>query len=428
MKGYEINVHHITRVEGHGNVVVNVKDGKIEDLRLEIVESPRFFEVMLEGRKWDEAASITARICGICALGHTMASILASEDALGIVPDEETILLRKLLIHGETIQSHILHLYFLVAPDFFHVGSVIPLATSHPEVVKRALRLKKLGNEVCEVLVGRKIHPIGMLPGGFTRWPLQSEIRQVKEMLLQARPDIEATVELFRGIAMPEFERKTEYMALKAEGEYALYTGDIASSMGTVSPPRTYLERIHERVAAHSAAKHVRGAAETFAVGALARYNVNHAQLRPWAKGVAKALKLTPPVTNPFHNNSAQLVETLHCYEDALWLCDELIGRKGYIHRMKEPTRYARGVGASEVPRGTLYHDYTYDSDGRITSANCIIPTGQNLANIEADMHAMVSGMAGREPQEIQHGLEMLVRAYDPCISCATHFLDVEFV
>jgi sulfhydrogenase subunit alpha len=133
-------------------------------------------------------------------------------------------------------------------------------------------------------------------------------------------------------------------------------------------------------------------------------------------------------VTNPFHNNSAQLVETLHCYEDALWLCDELIGRKGYVHRMKEPTRYARGIGASEVPRGTLYHDYTYDPDGRITSANCIIPTGQNLANIEADMHAMVSGMAGREPQEIQHGLEMLVRAYDPCISCATHFLDVEFV
>ncbi len=428
MKGYEINVHHITRVEGHGNVVVNVKDGKIEELRLEIVESPRFFEVMLEGRKWDEAASITARICGICALGHTTASILASEDALGIVVGEETVLLRKLLVHGETIQSHILHLYFLVAPDFFNVGSVIPLAGSHPDVVKRALRLKKLGNEMCEILVGRKIHPIGMLPGGFTRWPLPGEFRQVKEMLLKARPDIEATVELFKGIPMPELERKTEYMALKTDGEYAFYTGDIASSLGTVSPPRTYLERIHERVAAHSAAKHARAAAESFAVGALARYNVNHGQLRPWAKSVAKELGLTPPVTNPFHNNTAQLIEILHCYEDALWLCDELIARKGYIHRMKEPVRYSRGVGASEVPRGTLYHDYTYDSDGRITSANCIIPTGQNLANIEGDMHAMVNGMAGREPQEIQHRLEMLVRAYDPCISCATHFLDVEFV
>ncbi|MDM7916055.1 MAG: nickel-dependent hydrogenase large subunit [Candidatus Eisenbacteria bacterium] len=145
MKGYEINVHHITRVEGHGNIVVNVKDGKIEDLRLEIVESPRLFEVMLEGRPWQDAASITARICGICALGHTLASIQASEDALGIVPDEETTLLRKLLLHGETIQSHILHLYFLVAPDVFEVGSVVPLATTHPEVVKRALRLKKLG-------------------------------------------------------------------------------------------------------------------------------------------------------------------------------------------------------------------------------------------------------------------------------------------
>ena len=428
MKGYDINVHHITRVEGHGNIVVNVKDGKIEDLRLEICESPRFFEAMLEGRPWQDAAAITQRICGICALGHTCASIQASEDALGIVPDEETVLLRKFLLHGETIQSHILHLYFLVAPDVFGVGSVIPLASSHPEVVKMALRLKKLGNEICEIIVGRKIHPIGMLPSGFTRWPLLEDLRRCRGLLEAARPDLDATVELFKTIQMPALDRPTEYMALKLKGEYAFYSGDIASTMGKVTAPQTYLERIQERVAPHSAAKHVKGTEGTFAVGALARFNVNYDQLLPWARKVADAVGLKPIVTNPFHNNTAQLIETLHCYEDALRILDDLMLRKGYVHRMKEPTRYGRGVGATEVPRGTLYHDYTIGTDGRITDANCIIPTGQNLANIEADMYKLVGDMRDGEPAEIQHKLEMLVRAYDPCISCATHFLDVRFV
>lgn len=428
MRGYEINVHHITRVEGHGNVVVNVKDGKIEDLRLEIVESPRFFEAMLEGRKWDEAASITARICGICALGHTCASIQASEAALGIVPDEETTLLRKFLLHGETIQSHILHLYFLVAPDFFDAPSVIPLAETHPEVVKRALRMKKLGNRMCEILVGRKIHPIGMIPGGFTRWPLLEDLREAKRMLVEARADLEATVELFKGLAMPDLDRPTEYVALKSGGEYAFLYGDIASSMGKVTPPATYLDRVKERVISHSAAKHAKAEAETYAVGALARFNINYPSLRPWAKGVADALGMKPLVTNPFHNNTAQLIEVLHCYEDALAILDDLMLRKGYVHRIKEPATHGRGVGATEVPRGILFHDYTLDSDGRIEKANCIIPTGQNLANVEADMYKLVEKMAGAQPAEIQKRLEMLVRAYDPCISCATHFLEVEFV
>ncbi|MBD3160727.1 MAG: Ni/Fe hydrogenase subunit alpha [Candidatus Eisenbacteria bacterium] len=429
MKGYEINVHHITRIEGHGNLVVNVKDGHIEELRLEIVESPRFFEAMLEGRRYDEAPWITARICGICALGHTTASILAAEDALGIEPDEETVLLRKLLVDGETLQSHILHLYFLVAPDFFNAGSVIPLAETHPEVVKRALRLKKMANASVETLVGRKVHPIGMMPGGFRRWPLPEEIGEVKRLLLEAREDLTATVELFRRLDMPPLRRdETEYLALREDGEYALYTGQIASSLGTISPPRTYRDRIHETVAPHSSAKHVSAERDSFAVGALARYNLNHDRLRPWAKAVAAELGLEPPVTNPFHNNTAQLVEILHCYEDALELCDQLLERPNGDHRIQEPTRHGRGVGASEVPRGTLYHDYRIDESGRITEANCIIPTGQNLANIEADMRQVVSDMAGGEPNDIQQRLEMLVRAYDPCISCSCHFLDVEFV
>jgi coenzyme F420-reducing hydrogenase alpha subunit len=428
VKSYDIHVHHITRVEGHGNVVVNVRDGKIEELKLEIVESPRFFEAILEGRSWEEAASITARICGICALGHAMASVQASEAALGIVPDEETVLLRKLLLHAETIQSHILHLYFLVAPDLFDVGSVIPLAETHPDIVRCALRLKKLGNEVCEILVGRKIHPIGILPGGFTRWPLPAEMRRVQEALAAARPDLEETVALFGTLRMPEFHRQTEYLALSRLDEYAFYNGDIVSSKGGRSPVSAYRERIRERVVSHSAAKHVAADEDSFTVGALARFNLNHGKLHPWAKQVAESLGLKPPVDNPFHNNSAQLIEVLHCYEDALAIASELTARSSYSHRRREPTRHGRGVGASEVPRGTLYHEYDIGPDGRIRAANCVIPTGQNLANIEADMYAMVAGMAGGEPAAIQQKLEMLVRSYDPCISCATHFLEVRFV
>ena len=389
MKGFEVNVHHLTRVEGHGNVVVNVKEGRIEELRLEIVESPRFFEVMLRGRRWDEAAAITGRICGICSLGHTTASVLATEAATGMVPDPEVVLLRKLLVDGETIQSHILHTYFLVAPDVFGVGSVLPLAESHPDVVKRALRLKRLGNHMCDLLVGRKVHPVSYLPGGFTRWPETKDFACVRQLLLDARLDLEATVDLFSTVKLPDFKRETEFLALKSEGEYALYTGDIASSLGQVSPPATYLDRIHEFVQPHSAAKHVRAQKDAFAVGALARFNVNHAALRPWAADVAKKLGLKAPDYNPFHNNLAQVVETVHCYEEALELAEDLSKRE-YKHERRMPRKFGRGVGATEVPRGTLYHDYTYDADGYITQANCIIPTGQNLANIEKDMEALV--------------------------------------
>lgn len=427
MKSFDVNVHHLTRVEGHGNVVVNVKEGKIEELRLEIVESPRFFEMMLKGRKWDEAPAITSRICGICSVGHTTAAVLAVEAATGIVPDEETVLLRKLLIDGETIQSHILHTYFLVAPDLLGVGSVIPLAATHPEVVKRALRLKKLGNFMVEHLVGRKVHSIAYVPGGFTRWPEKKDFAEVRRMLLEARADMEATVELFASAPLPEFTRETEFLALTAKGEYAFYTGDIASTLGQVSPPATYLDRIHEFVMPHSAAKHVRAARDAFAVGALARFNVNAEMLRPWAKEVARKLNIKPIDSNPFHNNLAQVVEAVHCYEEALELTEELMKRE-YRHERKKPVRFGRGVGATEVPRGTLYHDYTLDAEGYIKEANCIIPTGQNLANIEKDMEALVPVVLGQSEDKIRLAFEMLVRAYDPCISCATHFLDVTFI
>jgi coenzyme F420-reducing hydrogenase alpha subunit len=426
-----IDVKHVTRVEGHGNIKVNVRDGSIAHLELQIVESPRFFESFLRGRTYDEAPHITCRVCGICSAGHTTASIKAVEAACGIVPSEQTVLLRKLTLHGEFIQSHVLHVLFLAVPDFMGVGSVIPLAETHPEVVRRALRMKRLANDVCGIVAGRHIHPIAAHPGGFTHVPKASDLISLKRRLEECREDLAETAQVYAAFEIPDFERETDYLALKSRGngEYALYDGDLV----TVRHPEplevgSYRDWIQEWVEPHSAAKHVRTPfAEQYMVGALARFNNNHEALHPAARETARTLGLDPVCVNPFHNNTAQLVETVHCVEDSILLIDELLTRGVNLEPLVLPSTTGTGVGVAEVPRGILFHEYTIDAEGRITDANLVIPTGQNLANVEADMRELVPRLLeeGLGKEEMTLKLEMLVRAYDPCISCATHFLEV---
>ncbi|MCP4593820.1 MAG: Ni/Fe hydrogenase subunit alpha [bacterium] len=433
MKTVDIDVKHITRVEGHGNISVNVKNGEITRLELQIVESPRFFESFLRGRHYSEAPHITCRICGICSVGHTTASVKAMENALGITPSEQTILLRRLLLHGEFMQSHWLHVFFLAVPDFLGVGSVIPLASTHPDVVKRALRMKRLANDVCGIVGGRHIHPVAMHVGGFTHVPRVSELVDIKRRLEACRDDIVAMGQVYASLELPDFCRDTEYIGLRQpdNGEYALYDGKIASTKtdDTIDVGQ-YRDWVLEHVAPHSAAKQVKSPhSPTYMVGALARYNLNHERLHPSAKETAQALGLNGGSTNPFHNNTAQLVESIHCLEDSLEIIDELLTRGMKIEPLVEPTRFGQGAGTAEVPRGILFHDYTVNDDGYITDSNLIIPTGQNLANIEEDLRAFVKQLLDTDlgKEEITLKLEMLVRAYDPCISCATHFLNVEF-
>lgn len=425
-----VNVHHVTRVEGHGNIRINVRDGVLEECSLDIVESPRFFEAMLRGRLYREAHHITCRICGICSVGHTCASLQASEAALGVTPSAQTTLIRKLCLHGETLQSHVLHAYYLAAPDFLGVGSVIPLAATHLPVVQRALRLKKLANDLCAVLVGRHVHPVSMAVGGFTYEPDLEQVRAVHKRLIASREDFRETVELFKALAgkIPVFERETEYISLKRDDEYAFLNGDILSSDVGRKPVTAYREMTNEAVLPHSSAKHCKVNRGSYMVGALARLNNNHEQLRPEAKKVAEALGLKAPCHNPYMITVAQVVECVHCLEDAIELIDELLRRGVKKEPLDVKAKEGQGVGATEVPRGVLYHDYAFDAGGRVTQANCIIPTGQNLANIEADMRALIPTVLDKSPDEIRLLAEMLVRAYDPCISCSTHFLKVEFV
>jgi coenzyme F420-reducing hydrogenase alpha subunit len=433
----KVNVNYLTRIEGHANILAEVKDGKLEICKFEIVESPRFFEAFVRGRSIYEIPHIVSRICGICACGHTLASIQAAEEALGIIPTEQTILLRKLLLYYEILDSHILHIFFLVAPDLFGVSSFVPLIKSHPEVVKSALKMKRLCNEVCDILVGRHVHPISAVVGGFTKLPSDNDFEKMYKRLGELRKDMEATVELFSKLTFPEFERDTEYVALANDkDEYPLLYGDITSTDGYRVSKYEYKSVTNEFIVSYATAKRTKWHRESYAVGAIARFNLNYSKLHPKAKEAAEVLNIKPKCINPYLNTVAQIVESVHCIEDAIRIL-ELLWYKGInydeviIPDINErgilPQQAGEGVGAVEVPRGLLIHHYECDEKGIIRNANCVIPTNQNSHNIELDMIKLVKEYIGRSQEEITFALEMLVRAYDPCISCSVHMVEVKF-
>jgi sulfhydrogenase subunit alpha len=427
-----INVHHVTRVEGHGNIVVDMKNGQLLTARLEIVEPPRYFEAMLKGRNFHEVAITTSRICGICSLGHQMTSLKATEAALGLEISQQTEILRKILVDGATFQSNILHALFLVTPDFLNVGSVFPLVNTHKDVVMVALRLKRLANDIGDLISGRAIHPISCVPGGFTKLPTEKELATLRDKLVsQGIPDLEFAVDVVLSLAdkIPQFERESEYISLYHDQEYGLYDGTICSSDSGLTPVEKYLEVTNEFVVSHSTSKHAKFNRSSYMVGALARFNNSHKLLRPKAREVAKKLGIKAPCYNPYMNTVAQVVEVAHCVENSIELISELLDRGIKQEKPNQkPTRYGRAIASTEVPRGILFHDYTYNRQGVIEKANCVIPTGQNLANIDDDMKKMVPEIITESKETITHKLEMLVRAYDPCISCSVHMLDIEFV
>jgi coenzyme F420-reducing hydrogenase alpha subunit len=422
-----INVHQVTRIEGHGNIVLNAKDGKIEELKWEVTESPRFFEAMLRGRYYEDVAHIASRICGICSIAHTTASIQATEAAFGVRPSEQTLLLRKLLYDAELIESHVLHAYFLAAPDCLGVGSVFPLVATHKEVVLRALKMKRLGYNLAEALAGRKTHPLSCVVGGFAKLPDLNELKALKKRLQDALVDLEATVELFKTLKFPDFVRETEYIALKDPKEYAFISGQIGSTDAGVTPLTNYLNVTNEFCVPHSTAKYTKNKRDSYMVGALSRFNLSQDQLLPRAKQAAKALGLKAPNYNPFMITVAQVVEAVHAVEESISLIDQIVARGLEEEPNVVKVRAGRGVGAVEAPRGLLIHDYTYDKNGVVTKANCIIPTNQNHNNIQKDMEALVPRILKQPEDKIRLTLEMLVRAYDPCVSCSTHLLEVSF-
>jgi sulfhydrogenase subunit alpha len=427
VKKVNINVHQVTRVEGHGNILVNAKDGMIEEIKWEVTESPRFFEAMLCGRYYQDVPYIASRICGICSIAHSTASIQATEAAFGIQPSKQTLLMRKLLYNAELLESHVLHVLFLAAPDFLGVDSVFPLVKTHKEVVLMAVRLKKLAYNLAELLAGRKTHPLSCLVGGFAKLPDLKELKNIRNRLEASLGDLDRVVRLVKTFSIPDFARETEYIALKDPREYAFISGDIASTDAGITPPSKYLEVTNEFCVPHSTAKFTKNKRDSYMVGALARVNINHDQLLPQAKRVAKELGMSAPCHNPFMITVAQVVEIVHATEDSMNIIDQMLSRGLIEEDSRVKVRAGRGIGAVEAPRGILFHDYTYDENGVLTKANCIIPTNQNHNNIQKDMEALVPLKLSQPQDEIRQTLEMLVRAYDPCISCSAHSLKVSF-
>ncbi len=423
-KKLTVDVHHLTRVEGHGNIRVRVEKGKVREASWEVVETPRFFEVMLKGKHYTSAGILTARICGICSIGHCLATLRATEQAFGVQIPEAAEKVRLLAKHGETLQSHILHLFFLAAPDFLDLPSAIPLIEKNPAVVTLAARLKRLGNRICDVTAGRTTHPVSLQVGGVLKMPERAHLEELLPELEWAFGGLMTAAEIFDTFKIPDFERETEFVSLRGKKEYPFIGGHLVSSDGVDLPESEYRRITNEYVTDNNTTKWCKLSRDSYAAGALARLNNNYRLLVPEAKNVAARLGIAPINHNPFMNNIAQLVECVHVVKDSIRLIGEILSLRADAQFMAEfKPRAGKGAGAVEVPRGILFHGYEYDKNGRVVKADCVIPTTQNNANIHYDMGALVEKYAseGMSDEKLELLCSMLVRSYDPCISCSVH-------
>ncbi len=417
-----ITVEHVARIEGHGTIHVELEGSTVKDVHMEIVEPARFFEPMVVGRKFDEVSLVTSRICGICSPNHAVTSLKAIEDALGIQVSERTKLLRKLLVYGSYLQNHATHLYIFSAPDFLGLPSVFPLAETHPDVLERALKIKKAGNELCTLVGGRPVHPVTAVVGGFTHEPGADELEAFRDRLLALVDDAVVTAQLFDSFDVPEFSSSCEMLALADDEEYAVYDGNTAAlEAGWNRPVQEYRAFIDEQVVGHSNAKHSTSDGRSFMTGAIARVNLSSKQLMPRAAQALASLSTGAVGKNTFLNNVCQAIELIDACERCAVYCDRLITEGGTSAPVEYEVKAGFGVGATEAPRGTVYHSYTLDDDGFVVSGDVITPTAQNLGNLDADMRAFAPTVAGLPHDEFILQVEELVRAYDLCLSCSVH-------
>jgi coenzyme F420-reducing hydrogenase alpha subunit len=430
----DINVHHITRVEGHGNIVVNVKNGKIEKLQWQVPEAPRFFEAMVRGHSYQDIQTIVSRICGICSITHSLAATKAVESALGIKVSEQADKLRILMHYSEQLQSHTLHVGYLAAPDFFGTPSVVPLVARATDAVKTIVKAHRIANTWSDLIAGRTTHPVTLIPGGLTRTPTEKQLRELQQTLRDAVPDLKKIAEVVLSVAanIPKFERPTEYVSLKqtTPPTYTFYHGGVTSNdnKGAVVPIEKWHDVTNEYVVEQSTAKWAKWHRDAYAVGALARFNNNAELLSPMAKDAAKTFGLQKGCCNPFMNTVAQLVECFHVVETSIEIIDQLLTKGLKAEKVVSSPKAGKGSGCVEAPRGILFHEYEFDKNGKCVAADICIPTNQNHANIQKDFEKLLPEILDQSEKDIRLKLEMLVRAYDPCISCSTHFLNVQFV
>ena len=426
MTSKNIKVKYLARVEGEGALNIQIKDDAVTRVQLQIFEPPRFFEAFLRGRNFTEAPDITCRICGICPVAYQMSSVHAMERALGVKVTGPLRALRRLLYCGEWIESHGLHVFMLHAPDFLGYQDAIQMAQDHPDTVKMGLKLKKIGNDIVSTLGGREIHPINVRVGGFYKAPHKRDLAPLAEKLKWAKDAAVKTVRWVGGLPFPEFEQDYEFVSLRHEAEYPFNEGRVVSSKGLDIDVADYEQHFVEEHVPYTHALHsTMKARGPYFAGPLARYNLNFDRLTPLAQEMAKEAGLGPVCKNPFKSIIVRAVETLYAVEEALAIIESY--ERPPESAIKVAPRASSGCAATEAPRGLLYHRYSLDDNGLIQEAKIVPPTSQNQGIIEADLYHFVSEHLDLPEDKLTWQCEQLVRNYDPCISCATHFLKLKF-
>lgn len=422
MRSRTIKVDYLARVEGEGGLYVKIKNRAVVDVKLRIFEPPRFFEAFLRGRNHSEAPDITARICGICPIAYQTSSVTAMENAFGVKVEGQLRALRRLIYCGEYIESHVLHVYLLHAPDFLGYEDAIRMAKDFPDAVKNALKLKKIGNDLMTLVGGREIHPINMKVGGFYKVPNKKELETFVEPLKWARDAALETVKLVATFDFPELEQDYEFVALRHPDEYPLFDGRLVSNKGLDIPIADFEKHFEELHVEHSTSLHcVHKEHGSYLVGPLARYALNFDRLTPSAQQAARAAKLDEVCRNPFKSIIVRSVETVYACEEALRIIKEY--EKPEKPAIDIVPKAGIGCGCSEAPRGILYHRYRLDENGVILDAKIVPPTSQNQGIIESDLREFVSRNLALSNEKLTWQCEQAVRNYDPCISCSCHFL-----
>lgn len=426
IKSRTIHVDYLARVEGEGALYIKTKDQQVEDVKLKIFEPPRFFEALLRGRQIWEAPDITARICGICPVAYQMSAVGAMENALGVHVPDYLHQLRRLMYCGEWIESHTLHVYMLHAPDFLGYLDAIEMSKQDQETLKRGLRLKKAGNAIIALLGGREMHPINVKIGGFYKLPMKREIKALADPLKQARDDAHATVKWVSQFNFPLLERPYECVALSHPEEYPMTLGHIVSTSGLNIDVADYDQHFEEAQVPYSNALQStiknRG---SYLVGPLARYNLNHQNLSKIVQETIREIGFEQVCLNPFKSIVIRSLEILHACDEALKIIEAYDWEK-LPAAVKVEKRAATGYGATEAPRGLLYHRYAINAKGFIENAKIVPPTSQNQKTIEEDLYDFVARNMTMPDQELVWKCEQAIRNYDPCISCSAHFLKLE--
>ena len=421
----QVDVGQLTRVEGEGRLSLTVRDGKVTKAHLEIFEAPRYFERLVVGRTPDEVIDIVARICGICPVAYQMSAVHAFEDLFGVRIDPEIRRLRRLFYCGEWIESHALHIYLLHAPDFLGYPSAVELAADHPDVVERGLRIKRLGNRIVAILGGRPIHPVSVRVGGFSRAPRTAELDEIRRVLPGAIDDARETVRWAASLAPPSYAREPRLVSLRNADEYPMNDGRIVSSDGLDLAPGAWGDAFAEhQVPWSNALQAVSHDGTPYLLGPTARVALAGAALHPVAADALRETGLGDELrTNVFRSIVARSVELLHALAEASDILETYRPPAAPL----EPWVARPGIAAwaTEAPRGLLFHRYEMGDDGLVRNAQIVPPTSQNQAAIEHDLAMFAPSVLSLPHAELTHQLEQLIRSYDPCISCATHFLDL---